>query len=226
MFSNLLARTALYTLAIPALFGAQRLDFAVRNDFFAGFSGNQDAFERAMKASSEVIAASPDDCAEALAWHGSGLSLLAGRKFQAGDYEAGGGMWARGNAEMERAGKMAPDAIGVLIPRAAAWFAASRGMPKEQGTPLLKKAIADYEHVYELQKDIFDGLNIHNKSELLFGMADGYARLENAEKARLYFEKLAALGAGSGHLQQARSYLDSGKYTVTGVGCAGCHVGN
>jgi hypothetical protein len=47
----------------------------------------------------------------------------------------------------------------------------------------------------------------------------------NAEKARAYFEKLAAIGPESGHLEQATQYLDGQKYTVRGAGCAGCHTG-
>ena len=226
MFRNSILKSALaLTVLATGLFAAARFDLQVRNDFFAGFSGDQEAFARAMKASEEAIAANPQAAAEALAWHGSGLSLMAGNKFQQGDFKAGAELWEKGQAEMEQAGKLEPDNVGVLIPRAATWFAASRAMPKERQKPLIEKAVADYEHVYELQKDRFDALPIHNRSELLFGLADGYARLENADKARSTFEKLAALGPKSGHLQQANGYLESGKYTVTGAGCAGCHTG-
>lgn len=225
MIKNMILRTALAVIAIPSLFGADRFDTKIRNDFFAGFNGDKEAFSRAMKASEEVIAAKPAEAAEALAWHGSGLLLMAGAKFQEGDFQNGGQMWGRANAEMDQAGKMEPNNIGVLIPRSAAWFAAARNVPKEMQKPLLEKAIADYEHVYDIQKDTFETLHIHNKSELLFGLADGYARMGDNAKAKMYFEKLAALGQKSGHLEQATGYLDSGKYTVTGAGCAGCHVG-
>lgn len=212
-------------LAIPSLFGAARFDNKVRDDFFAGFAGDKEAFARAMKMSEEAIASSPKESAEAMSWHGSGLLFLSGAKFQAGDYAGGGELWGKGMTEMETAGKMEPDSVAVLIPRAAAWFAASRNMPAAQQKPIIEKAIADYEHVYDLQKGSFDNLGIHPRSELLFGLADGYARLGNQEKAHGYFDKLAALGPKSGHLTQAQAYLDSGKYTVTGIGCAGCHTG-
>jgi hypothetical protein len=75
-----------------------------------------------------------------------------------------------------------------------------------------------------LQRAHFDRLGIHPRSELLFGLADGYSRAGDAEKARVYFEKLAALGSQSGHLEQAKLYLAGDKYTVRGVGCVGCHV--
>lgn len=212
-------------IAATLLSAADRFDYKVRNDFFAGFSGDNEAFARAMKTAEEVIAANPGQEAEALAWHGSGLLVMAGQKFQQGDAQSGGEMWMKGNAEMDRAGKIAPDSVGVLVPRAAVWFAASRNLPKERATPLIEKAVADYEHVYEMQKSGFDALPVHNRSELLFGLADGYARLEKAEKARAYFTQLAAIGKSSGHLAQAEAYLAGTKYQVTGAGCVGCHTG-
>jgi tetratricopeptide (TPR) repeat protein len=214
------------TLLIPAaIFAAGHFDDKVRNDFFAGFAGDQTAFERAMAASEDAIANDPKFAAEAKAWHGAGLLLLSGRKFQQGDAAAGGQLWTQAINQMDEAGQMEPDNPAVLIPRAAAWFTASRSAPPEMGAPLLKKALADYEHVYDLQKAYFDKLGIHPRSELLFGLADGYARDGNPEKARFYFEKLTALGPQSGHQQQANLYLKGEKYSVPGIGCAGCHTG-
>ena len=203
-------------LAIAPLWAAH-FDDKVRGDFFAGFAGDNAAFERAMQNSAT------DPSAEAMAWHGGGLMVLSGQKFQQGDYAAGGDLWARGVAEMDKAGAMEPDNPAVLIPRAAVWFVASRQAPPDRGRPLIEKAVADYEHVYELQQAYFDKLDTHMRSELLFGLADGHARLGNADKARGYFEKLAAIGPASGHLEQAQLYLKGEKYAIQGLGCVGCH---
>lgn len=211
--------------SVVVLSAAGHFDDKVRNDFFAGLAGDQAALQRAMAASEDAIANDPHFAAEAKSWHGAGLLFMSGQKFQQGDTAAGADLWARANKEMDEAGQMEPDNPAVLIPRAAAWFAASRNTPPEMGAPILKKALADYEHVYQLQAPIFDRLGTHPRSELLFGLADGYARDGNAEKARFYFTKLAALGPQSGHQQQAELYLKGEKYTVTGIGCAGCHTG-
>jgi len=207
-----------------AILTAAHFDDKVRNDYFAGIAGDKAALERAMAASEDAITNDPSVAAEAKSWHGTGLLVLSGQKFQQGDAAAGGELWARAIREMDEAGRMEPDNPAVLIPRAAAWFAASRTTPPEMGGPILKKALADYEHVFDIQKAYFDRLGVHPRSELLFGLADGYARDGNPEKARFYFEKLAALGPQSGHQQQADLYLKGEKYSVTGVGCAGCHV--
>ncbi len=224
MFFNRVFTAVTVAFAVPALIGAARFDDKVRNDFFAGIAGDLAALQRAMTASEEAIANDPHFAAEAKSWHGTGLLVRSGQKFQQGDAAAGAELWTKAIAEMDEAGQLEPDNPAVLIPRAAAWFAASRNTPPEMGKPILKKALADYEHVYDLQKPFFDRMGIHPRSELLFGLADGYARDGNPGKARDYFEKLAALGPGSGHQEQAQQYLSGGKYSVTGIGCAGCHV--
>ncbi len=218
-------KSILAVLLPAALSAAGHFDDTVRNDFFAGVAGDQTALQRAMANSEYAIANDPHFAAEAKSWHGVGLLIMSAQKFNHGDAAAGAELWARAIGEMDEAGRMEPDNPAVLIPRAAAWFSASRTTPPEMAAPILKKALADYEHVYQLQAAIFYRLGTHQRSELLFGLADGYARDGNPDKARFYFTKLAAIGPQSGHQQQADLYLKGEKYTVTGVGCAGCHTG-
>ena len=59
------------TAAATLAFSAERFDMEVRNDFFAGFSGNKEALDRAMQKSEAVMAANPKH-AEAMVWHGGG----------------------------------------------------------------------------------------------------------------------------------------------------------
>ena len=225
MLNNRYIIAAALLLSAPSFVCAAKFDDKVRNDFFAGFAGDKAAFDRGMKAAEQAIAESPNDSAEALAWHGAGLLSLAGPKFAQGDFANGVQLWTKANEEMAKAGEQEPHNPGVLIPRAAAWFAASRATPPEMGAPVLAKAIADYETVYEMQKAYFDKLDIHMRSELLFGLADGNARRGDNAKAREWFEKLATLGVKSGHQEQAELFLKGEKYAVTGIGCVGCHTG-
>jgi tetratricopeptide (TPR) repeat protein len=218
-------RLILIAVAFGSFAQAAHFDDKIRGDFFAGFAGDKPSMERALAASEAAIAENPKGAAEAMAWHGGGLMILAGEKFRQGDYAAGGDLWSKAVAEMDKAGELEPDNPAILIPRAAVWFAASRRSPPDMGKPLLEKAIADYEHVYQMQTAYFDKLDIHMRSELLFGLADGYSRNGNPEKARLFFEKLVAVGSAGGHFEQAKLYLKGEKYTVEGAGCVGCHTG-
>ena len=75
-------------------FRAERFDMEVRNDFFAGFSGNKEALDRAMQKSEAVMAANPKH-AEAMVWHGGGLMMLSRTAFQSGDTQKGSELFAR-----------------------------------------------------------------------------------------------------------------------------------
>jgi tetratricopeptide (TPR) repeat protein len=211
-------------LAAGALLAQQRFDIVVRNDFFAGFTGNKEALERGLKKCETMLATDPKN-PEALVWHGSGIFFKSGQAAQAKDYATAMDLYKRGLDEMANAVALAPESVGVLIPRGASLLAASQYMPDSADTKqLLQTGLADYEKVYSLQQDHFDKLNGHARGELLFGLAEGYQRLGDQARAREYFQKLAAVDdSENGHLRQAKAYLESNKLEGP-RSCVGCHV--
>jgi tetratricopeptide (TPR) repeat protein len=216
----------LMMLAAAAVQGTQtpKWDYtAVRADMFAGLAGDADRFARAMEACERTLAHDPAH-PEALVWHGSGLFFQAGQAFQRGDAAKAQPLWDRGLAEMNEAVSRAPDSLAVVIPRGAVLLQAARFTPPAIARPLLETGVRDYEHVLELQKTYFHTLGDHPKGELLFGLADGYARLGNAAKARAYFERLVADAPGSGQTPRGRAWLETGVVPdAKGLGCFGCH---
>ena len=201
----------------------QRFDLVVRGDFFAGFAGDQARLAKGMETCERVLAANPNH-AEALVWHGSGLAFNAGMAFQKGDMKTGGEMWQRGMEEMDKAVALEPDNVGVRIPRGALLLQATRNMPPAMSRPLIEKGVDDYEHVLALQAAYFSTLGDHPKGELLFGLAEGYSRLGNGEKARAYLERLIADAPASGQAPKARTWLSTGSVPKSdGLGCVGCH---
>ena len=216
-------RLPLFLLA-AALCAQERFDYVVRNDFFAGLSGNRAALDRAMKKCEETLVANPKH-AEAMVWHGSGTLYLSGVAAESGDFTKTAELYKKGLDEMAAAVALAPDNVGVVIPRGATLLTASHTVPGDNGKELLRMGLADYEHVYRIQAPRFDKLPGHARGELLFGLAEGYSRLGDTEHARQWFEKLAAVDdPENGHLGQARDYLKTGSLTGT-VKCVGCHVG-
>jgi tetratricopeptide (TPR) repeat protein len=217
-------RIPLFLTAAALLGGQERFDYVVRADFFAGLAGNRAALDRAMKKCEETLAANPKH-AEALVWHGSGTFYLSGQAAQTGDFPKAAELYKKGLEEMAAAVALAPDNVGVVIPRGATLLIGSHNVPGDNGKELLRMGLADYERVYQLQSSRFDKLSGHARGELLFGLAEGYQRLGDTEKARHWFEKLAAVDdPENGHLSQARAYVASGNLSGT-VNCAGCHVG-
>jgi len=201
----------------------QRFDYLVRADFFAGFAGDEARLKKAMDACEQALADNPKH-AEALVWHGGGLAFQAGTAFQKGDMKTGGELWQRGMDEMNAAVALEPDKVGVRIPRGAVLLQATMNMPPAMAKPLLESAVADYEHVLQLQSSYFNTLGDHPKGELLFGLAEGYSRLGQLEKARIYFERLVKDAPTSGQTPKAKQWLTDGTLLKNqGVGCVGCH---
>jgi tetratricopeptide (TPR) repeat protein len=203
----------------------ERFDMQVRNDFFAGFAGDETKLQKGLDACERALAVDPRH-AEALVWHGAGLYFKSGNAFRQGDQKSGIELFTRGTREMDDAVALAPENVGVLIPRGAVLLAGTRFMAPDMAKPLLEKAVADYEKTLTLQSNagVFATLGDHPKGELLFGLAEGYARLGQPDKARTYFQRLVEVAPASGHAPQATSYLTSGELPkAQGLGCVGCH---
>ena len=178
---------------------------------------------KGMEACERVLAENPNH-AEALVWHGSGLGFKAATAFQKGDMKTGGEIWQRGMDEMDKAVTLEPRNVGVLIPRGAFLLQASQNMPLAMGRPLVEKALGDYERVLELQAPIFATLGDHPKGELLFGLAEGYSRIGNGDKARMYFDRLIKDAPASGQAPKAQTWLSTGALPKNeGLSCVGCH---
>jgi hypothetical protein len=200
---------------------ADRFDMRVRESFFSGFGGDKDALARGMKASEEVLAANPKH-AEALVWHGSGLTFQAGQAFMSGDQQKGMELWTKGLKEMQTAVDLAPESPSILIPRGADLLTVSRYVSDpELAQSLVKDGVADYEHVYRIQKPIFGTLGTHPRGELLFGIAEGYSRMGDESKARGYFERIRADLPDTPYAKRAAAWLETGKLAETQ--CIGCH---
>jgi hypothetical protein len=203
---------------------AQRFDNLVREDFFAGVSGDEARLQKVLDVCDAALARDPRD-AQALVWHGSALVVRAGRQFEKGDPANGGATFERGMKEMDDALGLAPDNPGVLIPRAAVLFEATRPMPPQMARPLLESAVSSYEHVLDIQRAYFSTLSEHAKGELLFGLAEGSARLGRPEKARIYFEQLVKEAPGSGQTVKANEWMRTGSIpSPQRTNCVGCHV--
>ena len=201
----------------------QRFDYLVRADFFAGIAGDEARLTRAIELCERTLEANPRH-PEALVWHGASLLVRAAQAFRQGDMAAGGPLFDRGLKEMSEAVTLAPDDPGVLIPRGAVLLEATRQMPPDMARPLLQSAVQNYERVLEIQAPRLATLGDHPKGELLFGLADGWARLGDPEKARRYFERLIADAPTSGQTPKAREWIATGTVPKSnGASCVGCH---
>lgn len=212
-------------LVAGVLFSQDRFDLKVRNFFFAGFAGDTESLEKGMKMCEDILAADPKN-PEALVWHGSGALFQAGEAFRKGDQQKGGELWERGMKEMNNAVELAPDDLGVRIPRGAVLLTASRFLPSpEMARPLIEKGLSDFEKAYDLQAQRLNELGTHPRGELLIGLADGYSRLGNQERAYVWFERIQKEMKGTPYEKSANAWMETKSLTPAQGGCLGCHTG-
>jgi tetratricopeptide (TPR) repeat protein len=194
----------------------------LRDQMFAGMMGDAAVLEKAMKAAEEALAKNPKD-AEALVWHGMGVFYQCGQAFRSGDMETGGALFAKATEEMDRAVAIDPENTAVLVPRGFILLAATREMPPEVGDPLLEKGLADFEKTLALQAARSPKPGVHAQGEVLFGLAEGYSRTGNKEKAKSYFERIAKELPDTPYAQRAKKWLDNKPLEAAELNCAGCH---
>jgi hypothetical protein len=203
---------------------AERFDYVVREDFFAGLRGDGARLARALKVCEERLAKNPKH-AEALVWHGAARMVQAGQAVQRGDPDGARALSERGFGEMETAVAIAPADPGVRIPRGAVLSAAARNVrDPERARSFLRTAVGDYETAVAVQAPAFPKMSEHARGELLGGLADGWQRLGDEEKSRGYLARMVAELPGSPYADAAGKWLAQ-KPMKSGpaLTCVGCH---
>jgi tetratricopeptide (TPR) repeat protein len=203
----------------------ERFDYKVRNYFFAGFAGDAAALDKGMKICENVLATDPKN-AEAMVWHGAGLFYQSGVAFRKGDQPGAADLWQRGLKEMDEAVAIAPENLGVRIPRGATLLTASRYIDAPERTrPLVEKGVSDLEKAYSVQGPDLSKLGTHPRGELMIGLADGYSRLGDQEKAQEWFERIQQELKGTPYEKSAHTWLETKSLAPAQAGCLSCHTG-
>lgn len=203
-----------------------RFDELVRDDFFAGMTGDTARLDRGMKFTEQLLAINSKH-ADALVWHGGGLLTRAAKAFAKGDLAGGEQMWKQGLEEMTTAAALEPDNMRVKIGRSATLIGLAQSgwdASDHEGRQLLLSALRDYEKVYEWQKPFFAKVSIHSRGELLFGLASGYSLLGDQEKTRSYLNLIVEQCGGTAYEREARRWLQFKKIPTVQHDCIGCHV--
>lgn len=220
---GVLALLAALLLAVPA--GAQeteRFDEKVRELFFAGFDGNEDALERGMAIVEATLETDPDHPG-ALAWQAMGRFSQSGMAFQQGDWETGMALYNESVAQFDRAVALAPDSLQTLIPRATVYLAVAPHITHAPTrTTFLETVVGDYTKVLERRAPDFASLSVHSRGELLGGLADSLWRLGRRDDARVYLDRMIAELPDSPYALMAQRQLDNPE-TNAQLTCLGCH---
>ena len=199
-----------------------RFDEKVREFFFAGFAGNDDALERGMAMADATLADEPDHPG-ALAWQATGWLFQSGMAYQRGDSGTGMALFDRSVAQFDRAVSLAPDSLEVLIPRAAAFQGTAPYVTHAPTRTMLLETVAgDYRKVLDLRAPIFGVLSVHSRGELLGGLADALWRLERRDEAQAYLQRMITELPESPYALMAQQQLDEPEESAQFT-CLGCH---
>lgn len=221
----MLKKAVVALLAAGVLLVAQtRLADSVRNDVFAGLSGDMDAFKRAIDACEKILAENPNH-AEALVWHGIALFSESGQDRQ--DPQKSMALFQKGVSEMDRAAVLEPDNLAVRIPRGAAFRLATPGMPDFlHPDKLIEEARSDYQLAFDRQKDYLDRLGTHPLGELLQGLGDLYSRQGKPDEAQKYYEMIQTMLKNTEYEKRAAAWMKTKQpLPAEQTGCIGCHAG-
>jgi hypothetical protein len=225
---KLMTISLLTILILSSGLSAQRRE-DIRADMMAILKGDTESFERGMQGLEALMAKNPAD-AELKVLHGTGIFARSGKAFEKGDIQTAITLWRSSLDEMSQAVEMAPENVFVRARRGVILISASRSitMPEAMQKPLTQTAVDDFEKVLAIrEKDqTLAGRSPHQRGELLTGLADGWNRLGNPEKARTYFERVTRELKGTVYEQKARAWLEGKPEAKTAdyFACSGCHV--
>jgi tetratricopeptide (TPR) repeat protein len=198
-------------------------------DLLGALNGDTAKFERGMQALETLLAKNPES-PEVKVLHGTGVFARSGLAFEKGDMANAMKLWQSGLNEMAQAVQQAPDNIFVRARRGVVLISASRSssMPAPMAQPLTQLAVEDFQKVLEIREkqQTLSQRSIHQRGELLTGIADGLNRLGNPDKARSYFERITRDLKGTVYERKATAWLED-KPEAKGVeyfACSGCHV--
>ena len=199
-----------------------RFDEIVRADFFAGFRGDAARLDRGMKLCEDELATNPTN-ADALVWHGGGLMFLAGQAARQQDFATAGERARRGRAELDRADQLAPDSLSVMLVRAVVLNASAPNVRDQaQGRTMQQEAVVGFEKALAIQTPYLDRLSEHSRGELLAGLAEGWSRLGETERARGYLERIVKEIPNTRYQARARAWLEDGPQSGP-LTCLTCH---
>jgi hypothetical protein len=196
-------------------------------DVFAAMSGPREDFERFMTAVDEALMADPSNAGARLL-HGVGLARRSLDAIQNNDGKAAAELWAASLQELDRARALAPEDESIIGGRAAFLISASRSMPPQVPRPFMPSVVSDFEKVLRgwENRGTSTDRSVHERGELLTGLAQGLAETGDPNRARAYFQRIATDLRGTVYAERAQRWLDGRPESSDPkfFSCVGCHA--
>jgi tetratricopeptide (TPR) repeat protein len=202
--------------------GAQSFSFEeIRNDLFAGATGDAAALQRAMSTAERILKDNPAN-PSAMVIHGWATVISASHE----GGNAAAEMSHRGITEVNQAVALAPDEPFVRIMRGILMQVGSRNVPPPLQAPMLENARSDFERVFDLQQNVLDELGTHRLGELLQALGDVHARLGRNAEAERYYAMIQQKLPRTEYARRADEWTRTKQpLPAEKTTCVGCHAG-
>jgi tetratricopeptide (TPR) repeat protein len=191
----------------------------LREDIFAGLMGNDvERFDRGMKNVELLLEERPGSRADLLAWRGAGLmtrAVWALERHQDADYAA---KYREARAAFEEAVRLDPAGIGVNAIRGGVVVVLGDRLAPEHRAENWALAYESYQILWKQQSKVVEKLPVHNRGELLAGLALTAQRTGRAEESRHFLDEIARLLPGTPYETRAKKWTGAGT-----VACMTCH---
>jgi hypothetical protein len=201
----------------------------VREDIFAGFLANDtERFEQGMAKIDAGLAElkGGEGTKTLIGWRAGGEMYLAVRAFERGDRAGFDKLYAKAVASFA-ASKVPPLEGPTFAIEGGVYATFGERLPAELKKTAYERIEANYTALRQAQSQFFDKLSLHERGEVLSGLAQAAQRLGRAEVARQRMEEVIASLPGSPYERRAKLWLDRPELAATtSMMCLTCHDAN
>lgn len=201
----------------------------VREDIFSGFLANDmERFGQGMAKIDAGLAElkGGEGTKTLIGWRAGGEMYLAVRAFERGDRAEFDKLYAKALASFA-ASKVPPFEGPTFAIEGGVYATLGERLPAEFKKTAYERIEANYMALRQAQSQFFDKLSLHERGEVLSGLAQAAQRLGRADVAKQRLEEVIASLPGSPYERRAKLWLEKPDVAATtSMMCLTCHDAN
>jgi hypothetical protein len=197
----------------------------LREDIFAGFMANDTArLERGERNLAALERERPDSLAPLTAWKGTIALTRAAHAHEAHRDAEFAERYREAKALFAEADRLGPANFGVKAVTGGSFAALTDRLPESARAEASEIAYRSYAAMWKMQSPMLGDLELHNKGELLAGMAQSAARAGHAEEAREFAKRILETMPDTPYAKATQRWLERPEtMTQAKIACQTCH---
>ncbi len=189
--------------------GYRAFERQVFADFVKAAQGDEEARQRLIAECERALEVDAEH-AEAIAWRGAARMFEAGKASSSGDFRAAMNHTNTSLADLNRARELEPENPGVRMVAANMLLSLAKHHPIENmASGYARQGIEDAQVALAKLQANWDKQPAEVKGQLLLGVAEAFAKLGEATKARDWFNRVIGAVPGTTWAQQAQAWIEA-----------------